>query len=75
MALDWQKHTGAWTAGPYMVSERVDGKGWCATALFKRGDSNTSLQIELECPSMAAAMDACEKAHKNITSALRDMKS
>jgi len=75
MALNWQKHPGAWTAGPYMVTERVDGSGWNATALFKRGDDNTSLVIEMKLPSMAAAMDACEVAHKNITHALREIES
>lgn len=74
MALNWQKHPGAWTAGPYMVAERID-EGWSATALFKYGDSNTSLEIELKVSSMAEAMDACEKAHRNITNALRDLQS
>lgn len=71
--MDWVKHPGAWVCGPYMVTERVDGSGWNATALFERDHDNTSLTIGTEYPSMAAAMDACEVAHKNIVHALEEI--
>jgi hypothetical protein len=56
-----------------MVAERVDGKGWNATALFENDDetSNTELVMALQLPSKAAAMDACEEAYENITQSLR----
>lgn len=72
MALKWVQHPGAWCAGPYMVAERTDGK-WCATALFKRGDDNTSITIDSELATWAEAVEACENAHKNIVHALREI--
>jgi hypothetical protein len=72
--LSWTKTKGgAFECGPYLLAERIDG-GWNATALFEfKGEpdpENTSVTIELDCPTLDDAISAAEKFHRNVTTGL-----
>lgn len=65
---------GAYVSGPYMVSERVDGKGWNASALFVCDDrdgheANFHATILLA-ETFADCIEACDEAHRCIVTAL-----
>lgn len=75
MKFDWTiTKGGSWVAGPYCVTERVDNRGWNATALFEyTGEpepDNTYVTIALECELAVDAMRAAEKWHRDVVTHL-----
>lgn len=55
--LIWSETAGgAWESGPYLVSERVDDRGWNCTALFGSGLVTLAMSVTKE-----QAMDIAEK--------------
>lgn len=60
--LNWtQTEGGAWEAGPYLVAERVDNKGWNATA-YHRDPGMAEDERRAEEILMAATLEQCKAA-------------
>jgi hypothetical protein len=74
-SLEWVKTIGgSYSSGPYRVTERIDGNGWNATALFvldsRDGHEANFHTTILLAGTRAECVEACEKAHKCILAAL-----